>query len=198
MQKTKKPFYKKWWFWILVFLFFAVMANLNTKKETEIVSDPEPEEVQEEIAELPKTTEQELEAIVDSVIKKKSAIHIVEREPGRYNINMHYDESSWDETYFVSAAFTAYIKICDQAYQLDNVDVIELYLIIPMLDAKGNETDDVGFTMIMPKETFETYTWSNLAYVEGIFDNVADDCEQLTVHNAIVNKVDIQKVMYKD
>lgn len=200
MENTKKPFYKKWWFWVLVFLFLLVMGNLNTKKSAPEVQDPEPEPVQEEVQEVeaPKTTVEELEAIVDSVVKKKSHLNVVETKSGRYNINMHYEESSWDETYFVSSALTAYIKICKEAYQMDGVDVIEFYLIIPMIDAKGNQSDDIGFSMVMPKDKFESFNWSNLAYKEGIYDTVADNCDQITINPGVANKADLSKVMYKE
>lgn len=198
MEKQAKPFYKRWWFWVIVFLFLLVMGNLNTGKKETTAPDPE-SEVAEETAE-PQSIEDQLTSIVDSVIKDKSELNVVQKasDKTRYNISMNYDEASWDETYFVSAALTAYIKICQEAYKIDGVDAIELYLLIPMIDAKGNEITEVGFTMIMTKDKFSTYTWSNLAYREGIYDTVAADCEQLVIHAGVKNKVDFNKVMYKE
>lgn len=49
-MKQEKPFYKRWWFWLLAFLFLLVMGNMNTGRNTQA---PAVQEVKEEVKEDP-------------------------------------------------------------------------------------------------------------------------------------------------
>ena len=61
-MKQEKPFYKKWWFWLLVFLFLLVMGNMNTQKTAP--AEPSPA-VEATTKEEPQEEKDPITAIID-------------------------------------------------------------------------------------------------------------------------------------
>lgn len=194
-DKPKKPFYKKWWFWVLVFLFFVVMANANTSKKAPATqSDPEPKEVQETKA--PETTEEKITTLIDELNLKYSDLE-VSSSSGKVVISLHYDDTVWDETDFCRSCVSDYINLCQKAYELDGVEKVDYSAYVDLMDAKGNEAPEKGFQMCMAKSSFKSYTWKNLEYVPGTFDQIESDCEILFVYPGIKNKVNFDKFYYR-
>lgn len=58
MDKVKKPFYKRWWFWVFAFLFLLVMGNLNTQKPVEEAPAPVVKESTAEVTVEPNLREE--------------------------------------------------------------------------------------------------------------------------------------------
>lgn len=191
MEKTKKPFYKKWWFWVFAFLFMLVMGNLNTGNKTK--DAPEPKAEAETVA--PQTVEDQLTTIIDSLHFKYSDLEIITGSTTK--ISLHYDKESWDETRFCQSCLTDYINLCKQAYALDGIDKVEYYVFVNLTDPKGNETSEKGFSICMSKDVFNTYNWDNLEYVTDSYNQIASDCEFIDIHAGIEKNVDFSKVFYK-
>lgn len=191
MEKTKKPFYKHWWFYALVFLFFLVMGNLKTGKKEPAAPEPKPEVVEE----APKSLEDQLTDLIDSLHFQYSDLEIVTGSTTK--ISLHYDKESWDETRFCQNCLTDYINLCKQAYSLDGIDKVEYYVFVNLIDAKGNETSEKGFSICMAKDAFTTYNWDNLEYVPDSYTQIASDCEFIDIHAGIMKNVDFSKVFYK-
>ena len=200
-MKEKKPFYKKWWFWVLVALFFLVMGNANTgNKQVKPKEEPVEEvveEVSEEVKEL--TTEEQIAAIVKDLSIEQSDLKVIQGVPDddRFKITYTSTATVWDETGLVSRFISDYIDICSQAYDIDGVNKIELYVFVPMTDAKGNEKNEKGFAMCMPRDAFRTFNWEKLKFTEGKYNVIESECEFLDIHLGISSKVDFDKVMYK-
>lgn len=191
-KKAKKPFYKKWWFWVLAFLFLLVMGNLNTgpkeeKQETAPVVQEEPEEAPQE--------KDPITAIIDAQKFEYSDLSIIENS-GLLKISLHYDKTTWDETDFVRECLSDYVDICSEAYEIEGIDKIEYYVFVDLTDSKGNESSNKGFSMYMPKDVFKTYNWENLKYIPGFYKQIESDSE-IFIYPGIKNRVDFEKVYYK-
>ena len=197
-QKAKKPFYKRWWFWVLAFLFLLVMGNMNTKSKPQVTEqEPIQEDTIQEVKELSLTDQ--VTAIVEDPSIGATDVKVVQGVPDadRFKITFTPKNSSWDDTDFVSDCLSDYIDICSKAYQLDGVNKIELYVFVDFTDSKGNVNQEKGFSMCMPKKNFDTYTWENLKYTKGIYNTLINDCELWTVHAGIEKNVNYDDVMYK-
>lgn len=197
-QKIKKPFYKRWWFWVLAFLFLLVMGNMNTKSKPQVTEqEPIQEDPVQEVKELSLTDQ--VTAIVEDPSIGATDVKVVQGVPDadRFKITFTPKNSSWDETDFVSDCLSDYINICSKAYQLDGVNKIELYVFVDFTDSKGNVNQEKGFSMCMLKKNFDTYTWENLKYTKGIYNTLINDCELWTVHAGIEKNVNYDDVMYK-
>ena len=200
-QKAKKPIYKKWWFWLLVFLFLLVMGNLNTTTKTEAPTQEEQPPIEEKTASETKELSliDQVTAIVEDPSIGATDVKVVQGVPDadRFKITFTPKDSSWDDTGFVSDCLSDYIDICSKAYQLDGVNKIELYVFVDFIDSKGNVNQEKGFSMCMPKKNFDTYTWENLKYTKGIYNTLINDCELWTVHAGIEKNVNYDDVRYK-
>ena len=197
-QKAKKPFYKRWWFWVLAFLFLLVMGNMNTKSKPQVTEqEPIKEDPVQEVKEL--SLSYQVTAIVEDPSIGATDVKVVQGVPDadRFKITFTPKNSSWDDTDFVSDCLSDYIDICSKAYQLDGVNKIELYVFVDLTDSKGNVNQEKGFSMCMPKKNFDTYTWENLKYTKGIYNTLINDCELWTVHAGIEKNVNYDDVMYK-
>lgn len=200
-MKQEKPFYKKWWFWVLVFFFLLVMGNLNTGKKTPADPTPNREEQKEVVeapqeSEEPQTIEAQITSIIDSLHFKYSDLQIQDNGSS-IMITLHYDQDSWDETRFCSDCLTDYINLCKEAYSIDGIDKVEYYIFVNMIDAKGNETSQKGFAICMAKDVFNTYNWDNLAFMPDSYKQISSDCELFDIHAGIAKNVDFSKVFYK-
>lgn len=187
----KKPFYKKWWFWVLVVIFFLIMGNMNTGNKT-------PEPVVENPLEVVEESQAEadpLTGIIDSLHFKYSDLEII--EGSKTKITLHYDQESWDETRFCQNCLTDYINICKQAYEMDGIDKVEYYVYVDMTDSKGNSTSEKAFAICMTKDVFNTYNWDNLEFMPDSYNQISTDCEFIDIHAGIKKNVDFSKVFYK-
>lgn len=197
-QTIKKPFYKRWWFWVLAFLFLLAMGNMNTKSKSQVTEqEPIQEDTVQEVKEL--SLIDQVTAIVENPSIGATDVKVVQGVPDadRFKITFTPKNSSWDDTGFVSDCLSDYIDICSKAYQLDGVNNIELYVFVDFTDSKGNVNQEKGFSMCMPKKNFDTYTWENLKYTKGIYNTLINDCELWTVHAGIEKNVNYDDVMYK-
>lgn len=201
-MKEKIPVYKKWWFWIIIMILVISLMNHSRRGSSPVQTEVAPsEDNSAEAASVsePQTTEEQLTAILDSIGLEYSDLKIVNGIPDsdRYQITYHYDETSWDETYFVNDCLSDYIDICSQAYQIDGINNIELYVYTDLMDEKGNEMIEKGFSMSMLKDKYSTYNWENLKYIKGKYSIIEADSEFITVHPAVKKNVKFDEVMYK-
>lgn len=207
-----KPITKKWWFWLIVaagvvFWAFTWISALNGLSETTTTSanmtpaavDPKeetpeqeskPEQEPEEM-----TTEDRLTAIIDSLGFDYSNLAIVPISEG-YKISYNYDSGAWDETGLISGCLSDYINLCKEAYQMDDINKIELYVFCKMTDARGNEDYQKAFAISMPKENYDKYDWDNIKGAKGKYDVINEDCDLLDIHEGIKKNIDLNNIIY--
>ena len=176
MEKSKKPFYKQWWFWVFVFLFFLVMDNLNTGKKIP-ASDPAPEG-QEEVKTDPAASISETLGLKDADIAfKDDYVEIV------YSLN----STPYDYTDYVSKGLTDFVQAGKLVFATD-------YKTLRMdMQVDGS----AATSLIMSKDNFESIDWSSLAYTEGIYDQIQDKFQKFYVESTLMKDVDTTKIMYK-
>lgn len=185
MEKTKKPFYKQWWFWLIAFLFLLVMGNANTQKPVEITAVPET--VQEE--------NDPIQTAIDNQHFAYSDLKISNND-GNIKISLHYDKESWDETSFCNSCLTDYINICTELYAIEGINNIDYSVFVDLIDTKGNTSSQKGFQISMPKNKFSTYTWENLKFIPGSYEQIEADSE-IYIYPGIKQNVDFNKMYYK-
>lgn len=191
-MKQKKPFYKKWWFWVLVFLFLLVMGNMNTQKTAPAESSPAVEATTQE---EPQEEKDPITAIIDEQGFSYSDLEVLQSS-GLVKISLHYDDTSWDETDFCRECMSDYINICSKAYQIEGIEKVEYYVFVDLMDAKGNESKGKGFSMSMTKSVFDTYNWENIKYNPDSYKQIESDAE-IYIHPGIKAKVNFDKMYYK-
>lgn len=178
MEKTKKPFYKKWWFWMFVVLFFLVMGNLNTGKKTS-VEDPAPV-IQEESKEDPV-----LSCFIEATGIKEADI----TQKDKYiQIVYTLDSTPYDYTDYVSKGLTHFVKTGKQIFDSTDCDTFRMDM----------KVDGSAVTsLIITKDNFGSIDWSSLTYTEGIYDQIQDKFQKFYVESTFMKDVDTTKIMYK-
>lgn len=196
-MKQKKPFYKKWWFWVLVFFFFLACASSNVQKTKTTETAPVAEATtQEEPKEEPQEEGKDpITAIIDEQGFSYSDLDVIQNN-GLVKISLHYDDTSWDETDFCRECMSDYINICSKAYQIEGIEKVEYSVFVDLMDAKGNESKDKGFSMSMTKSVFDTYNWENIKYNPSSYKQIESDAD-IYIHPGIKAKVNFDKMYYK-
>lgn len=176
MEKSKKPFYKQWWLWVLAFLFMLVMGNLNTGKKAP-AEDSAPK-VQEEVKEDPVASLKESVGFKDADFTiKDDYVEIV------YTLA----STPYDYTDYVSKALTDFV-------QTGNLVFASEYNTLRM----DMQVDGSAVTsLIMTKKDFKSVDWSSLAFTEGIYDQIQGKFQKFYVESTLMKDVDTNKVMYK-
>lgn len=197
MEKTR-PFYKRWYFWVAIVIWFIVLANVG-KKNTVKIDDPElaTEASQETTVEAQDNSiEAQVASLLDANNVKYSDLSVIEGAES-LKISLHYDDTAWNETRLICSCLTDYIKLCKELYQKDEITKVEYYVFCNLIDSKGNEKSEKGFAMCMTKENFETFNWENLKCVTGSYTQIEADSEYIDIHAGIKKNVDFDKVYYK-
>ena len=191
-MEKKRPFYKRWYFWVVIVIWFIVLANIGKKNNVPaLVATPEPEtEVQAEADESPIT------AAIDSLNFNYSDLKVIEGMES-IKISLHYDDTAWDETRLVSDCLTDYVNLCADLYSKKDITKVEYYVFCDLTDSRGNKVSEKAFAMCMTKENFDKYTWDNIKFTEGTYSQIESDSEYIDIHAGIKKNVDFDKVYYK-
>lgn len=175
MEKTR-PFYKRWYFWVAIVIWFIVLANLGKKNNAPAqVVAPEPE-VQEETTHSYFT---QATGIKEASIKEQDDyIEIV------YTM----DGTPYDYTDYVSKGLTDFVKTGQLIYANTDCDMLRMDM---QVDGSA------ATSLIITKDNFESIDWSSLAYTEGIYDQIQGKFQKFYVESMLMKDVDTSKVMYK-
>lgn len=187
MEKTKKPFYKRWWFFVFAFLFLLVMGNLNTGNKAAPTPTAKTQESKEET--------DPIRAAVDNQHFAYSEYEAINNN-GLVKISLHYDKESWDETTFCNSCLTDYINICSELYQIEDINKVEYYVFVDLIDSKGNKDSQKGFSMCMPKDVYSSYTWENMEFMPDSYKQIEADSD-IYIYPGIKRNVDFSKMYYK-
>lgn len=175
-QKAQKPIYKKWWFWVLVFLFLLVMGNMNTTIKTEMPAQKTEEVIDEDH--------------LSSLIKSKvSSNYTLKNNDGYYEIVYDLDKTPYDYTDYVSQALTHCLIV--SKYLFENTNCSQL-----RMDMRSD--GDVVTSLIISKDGFNKHSWSDIAYTKEIYDDIQDSFDKFYVENMLMKDVVSDEVMIKD
>lgn len=146
MSKVKKPFYKKWWVWLLAIIIVSVVANGVGEEESSQASD-ETSVSTETTEEKAEATEEKKEYAVGDEVKVDKIAYTVNSVKETNRIT-----SSWDET-----------KTTDGMYVI--VDVT-----IKNNDKESIYVDEEMFKVLTPDETEYSSDYELDSYVNDEFD----------------------------
>lgn len=188
---------------IVIWAFFALNIILTVLRN---ISSPAPAtqnetttETSSEVPEEEKPTVAKLNDILDSLNIKYEDLNICQDDSDKpqYIIRYLSDDTFWNEKAFVIDNISNYVKICAEAYQIDDINKIELIIYCKMTDARGNEDEDLAFDMCMLKDNYDKYNWKNLEYSKINYDALKSDCEELYIHPSISKNVNFDDLYYK-
>ena len=175
-MKQKRPFYKRWYFWVVIVIWFIVLANIGKKNSAPAqVTAPEPE-FQEE------TT---LSYFTQATGIKEAS---VKEQDDYIEIVYTMDGTPYDYTDYVSRGLTDFVKTGKLLYANTDCDMLRMDM----------QVDGSAVTsLIITRDNFESIDWSSLAYTEGTYSHVQDKFQKFYVESTLVKDVDTDKIMYK-
>lgn len=198
-MNRKSFLFEKWWFWLFIaIIVFLIAFGARSKPDVKSL-EKMPTEVASEVPEEEKTTIAKLNDILDSLNIKYEDLDIYQDDPDKpqYIIRYLSDDTFWNEKAFVIDNISNYVKICAEAYQIDDINKIELIIYCKMTDARGNEDENLAFDMCMLKDNYDKYNWKNLEYSKINYDVLKSDCEELYIHPGISKNVNFDDLYYK-
>ena len=189
-ENTKKPFYKKWWFWVLVVLAIGAAGTGgddtdtiadNTPKESAVAaessSEAETESSQESIAEVYDTNFEKVahEVFGENLrefeyIENECKILITTYVPG--NLTENLMKRSFHNT------------VIEYAKSIKDENFVDFYIDgeASMTDEYGNTEDSKVFTIGLAKETVDKINFDNFQT-----DNLEGIADAVFVHPAFLN-----------
>lgn len=180
----------------------STVAETPTETVEEAGEDSTAEVAVEKSEELPEPESQQ--ALKDEVADLINSRHFVYSDleisgvtSDTIMVSLHYDDTSWNETEFIRSCLTDYIDMAQKVYAMEGIERFGYMVFCDFTDTKGNKKSEKGFSILMPKKNYTTYTWENLKFTPGIYSQVESDCEYLDIHGAIRMKVDFDDVYYK-
>lgn len=175
MEKTKKPFYKRWWFFVFAFLFMLVMGNLNTGNKAKNAPAPKQEKAEE-------TT------IEDVFVKATNAKEYTINEGNGYlEITYTLNKTPYDYTDYVSQALTHLLEVATAAFKGETTQI--------RMDMKAD--GDIVTSLILSKDGYNKHSWKDITYTEGIYNDIVGDFDKFYVESMLMNNIDPDKIMIK-
>ena len=181
-EKEKKPFYRTWWFWLILVLVLFFCLPARRPKETDTKESTPAAEATEA------KTEEVVE--VDPLEEIVKDLKNVETKTAGNTVDITYELNStpYDYTDYVSKALTDYVETSSKIFSDTDYTSIRM----DMKDDSGIIT-----SLIMSKDSFKSISWSDDAYTEGIYDRIIDKFDKFYVESTLMKNVDTSKVMYK-
>lgn len=159
--KNKNPFYKRWWFWVLVVIvFLSGVGSQSSGQNTESVAD----KVSEEYKNL--TPEEKAE---ETYLMVSTAIRFAEDRMNELSDYM----TGLDETYTVQDLYNYSVRGIEncQTYRTHLDEVPDLDNSEGYRDAAYNYIVNVEAAHIKMRDYLETADQNDLDYVSGCFKN---------------------------
>src|SRR5690625_2430443 len=151
-NKKKKPFYKKWWFWLVDFLVlgFEVVQSSDHYVDTEEDEDAEKTDDQEKEEKKEKDdSDKEEQAKTDEEERKENRTTAEAIEEDSSNVDeadidgdelvLKYNPGTvWDENSFMSTVYEMF-KDVKVAFDDEDINSVQVMIETEMTDEKGNE-----------------------------------------------------------
>ncbi|GGN64595.1 hypothetical protein [Oceanobacillus indicireducens] len=220
-QKSKKPVYKRWWFWLGAFILFGFIVGQTSDNEEQ----PDQAEAQEKQEEQENQKEQEKEeqkkVEEEEKEKKKEEEKKKENEEKERKANRttaealeedskNVDEASmdggkltlkhnpgtvWNESSFMATVYDMF-EDAKTAFDDEEIDSVAIEIETTMTDEKGNESVDPVIKYNYSREAFEELNYenfTNMAYAEEW--RILREADYYYIHPGIYKNL---KDKYKD
>ena len=216
-NSTKKPFYKRKWFIILMVLFIiGTISNIINppddakqikEKKVEKTSKSEKKEEKKKIAKkAPKqkvdmkiASEESLMKLCKKQFKHKNKITVsYSASDASCLITIEDRNEYFSETTFVRDQYTRYINYCKKAYKMSNITSIQFDISVSMKDTKGNTSMENVMSIGMKKDVFDSYNWKNVIGDSRTITSAIDngEFEISYIHPGIAKEVKWNKIYY--
>lgn len=191
MEKTKKPFYKRWWFGTVAAIVVIGIIGSNSDDDNEAETEDTPKEevkaepaVQEEVVEKELTVDELISKVVTDTLSTKANTG----QPRVHKIEVYGDVAN----VWLNASENLTVNMTRKGMWLDTkklleefagIDGIELYQIIwmlPLTDKFGNVEDSKVMSLDFPRATIDQINFDNL-----LTDNIPELADNYWEHNAI-------------
>lgn len=180
----KQPIYKKWWFWVIIVVMFALFLNGNKKKTDTPSQEPAAE------ASTEATTEAAPEDPLLSYFTEATGIKEASIKEKKDSIEIVYtlDSTPYDYTDYVSKGLTHFVDTGRLIYANTNCDMFRMDMQVD---------GSVVTSLIITKDNFESIDWSSIAFTEGIYEQIQGKFQKFYVESMLMKDVDTNKIMYK-
>jgi cytoskeletal protein RodZ len=187
-EKPKKPLWKKWWFWLAVFLILAAVGNQGGEKTQTTTAKPQQESAAtqeapqatqtEESAPAPDpepaTIEDKVKAVIIDTLKEKT--NMDKERIVKVEVNDHLGtEKEGDKIALITlnadenltAKLTKggmLMKSSDlfpALFELQEIEEAVIFWQLTLVDTFGNESDDTVLKLGLNRETAEKINWKN-------------------------------------
>lgn len=191
---SKKPIYKRWWFWVVaVFVFFIVVGSLGPSQpsdSSQTVTESEGTNTGANVASQPQTTTDLLWQAVDDGLNTRNGkdiafdavtglVTLTDTPPGFFDATMTVRHAQADLVYFGQKAFS-----------VDGVKSVRVILKLSFVDQYGNQAMDDSVRISMAKTEFSKYNWANLVGL-SIEQQLQDSAIEYYVHPAVLKEVNV-------
>ncbi|MDD3960123.1 MAG: hypothetical protein PHF65_08035 [Oscillospiraceae bacterium] len=195
---VKKPFYKKWWFIVIVVLVgLGIIGSLINQGDDGEINTEETTTATEQttgIAESKSTTEEKanFEDMTEEEILEAISVDIADEN------GMEYMESSistsivkikvgtmWDEDHLMSKSAVCTVDLIEQIFEHTNADRIKVFFYVTMIDAKGNESEDTAVSYLILKEEAADINYENFRDMVLDYNKLIAISEETYIHPGI-------------
>lgn len=219
-QKSKKPVYKRWWFWLGAFILFGFIVGQTSDNEEQI-DEAEVQEKQVEQEEQKKKEKQEEKKKAEKEAKEKEEAEKKEKEEKDRKANRstaealqedsdNVDEARmedgkltlkynpgtvWSENSFMAVVYDMF-EDAGTAFDDEEIDSVAVEIETTMTDEKGNESVDPVIKYNYSREAFEELNYenfTNMAYSEEW--RILREADYYYIHPGIYKNL---KDKYKD
>ncbi len=187
-MKEKKPFYRKWWFWLLIVSVFLIIAS-NLNKDNTQNTDASPQD--SSVATEETSTEATLESLVTQEHEDWKEFETTDEG---YQIQYKDTSLQLSETTLVNDAIDNYVKISKAIYdQNPSCKYVKIFIFVDMQDSKGNVSQSQAVRISMTQEEFNTFNWDNLKNTK-IYDSFTASCDDFFIESSIASNVKTDKI----
>ena len=197
----KKPFYKRWWFILLmVMVGLGIIGSLTSrgdKKDTDgTTTGSEGSTVVTSTTEATPTTisykdmtdEQILESISMGIASDNGMEYmessITPVEP-TYSIVKIKVGSMWDEDHLMRMSAECTVDLMEQVFMNTNVSSVKAVFYVTMIDAKGNESESAAVSFLILREEAKDINYDNFKDMVIDYNKLIDICEETYIHPGV-------------
>lgn len=191
MEKTKKPFYKRWWFGTVAAIVVIGIIGSNSDDDNAAETEDTPKEevtdepaMQEELVEKELTVDELISKVVTDTIgetagKDRTSVHKIEVYGDVANVWLNASENltvnmtrkgMWLDTK----------KMLEEFAEIDGIELYQIVWMLPLTDKFGNVEDSKVMSLDFPRATIDQINFDNL-----LTDNVPELADNYWEHNAI-------------
>lgn len=196
-ESTKKPVYKRWWFWVVaVFVFFILVGSLGPSQpsdSSQTVTESEGTNTGANVASQPQTTTDLLWQAVDDGLKTRKGKEIAfDAATGAVTLT-DTPPSPLDATMTVRHAQADLVYFGQKAFAVKGVKSLTVILKHNFTDQYGNQASDDSVRISMIETEFSKYNWSNLVGL-SIEQQLQDSATEYYVHPTVLKEVNVSKL----